>query len=82
MNSVETMVAQKPTGIPNTKKEIVVISGSSGLIGSALIRKLAGKYQLIGLDREGYPYPPPEAEWHYRIYNTQRNKKGTIWIVG
>jgi nucleoside-diphosphate-sugar epimerase len=62
MNSIETMMAQKPTGIPVTKKEIVVVSGSSGLIGSALIKKLAGKYQLIGLDREGYPYPPPEAE--------------------
>lgn len=44
------------------EKEIVVVSGSSGLIGSALIKRLAGRYQLIGLDNAGYPYPPPEAE--------------------
>ena len=50
------------TNTPASEKEIVVVSGSSGLIGSALIKRLAGKYQLIGLDNAGYPYPPPEAE--------------------
>ncbi len=40
----------------------MVVSGSSGLIGSALIKELAGKYQIIGLDNAGYPYPPPETE--------------------
>lgn len=44
------------------KKDIVVVSGSSGLIGSALIKKLAGKYQVIGLDHAEAPYPPHEAE--------------------
>jgi nucleoside-diphosphate-sugar epimerase len=59
---METMARQKHSGISTTKKEVVVVSGSSGLIGSALIKKLTGKYQLIGLDNAGYPYPPPEAE--------------------
>jgi nucleoside-diphosphate-sugar epimerase len=31
------------------------------LIGSALIRALAGRYTLVGFDRAGPPYPPPEA---------------------
>jgi len=38
------------SGISIPKKEIEIVSGSSGLIGSALIIKLAGKYQIIGLD--------------------------------
>jgi nucleoside-diphosphate-sugar epimerase len=62
MNRIEATAEQALTGISSPKKEIVVVSGSSGLIGSALIRKLAGKYQVIGLDNAGYPYPPPEAE--------------------
>lgn len=42
--------------------DVVVITGSSGLIGSALIKALAGRYRLVGFDRAGPPYPPPEAE--------------------
>lgn len=50
--------------IPEKKNnsDVVVVSGSSGLIGSAIIKRLAGKYQLVGLDRDGPPYPPIEAE--------------------
>lgn len=43
-------------------KEVVVISGSSGLIGVPLIKRLAKKYRVVGLDRVGPPYPPLEAE--------------------
>jgi UDP-glucose 4-epimerase len=50
------------TGDRNTNKEIIIVSGSSGLIGSALIHKIASKYRLVGLDNAGYPYPPAEAE--------------------
>lgn len=39
-----------------------MVSGSSGLIGTAVIKALAGHYTIIGLDNKGYPYPPPEAE--------------------
>lgn len=41
---------------------LVLVTGSSGLIGSAVIRALAGRYSLIGFDRAGPPYPPPEAD--------------------
>ena len=43
-------------------KNVVVVTGSSGLIGCALCKALAKSYQVIGFDRDGYPYPPPEAE--------------------
>ncbi len=46
---------------PRTK-DVIVISGSSGLIGSALIHKIASQYRLTGLDNAGHPYPPAEAE--------------------
>lgn len=40
----------------------VIVTGSSGLIGSAVIERMAERYQMIGFDRAGAPYPPPEAE--------------------
>ena len=46
---------------PNNK-DVVLVTGSSGLIGCALCQALAKDYQVIGFDRDGYPYPPPEAE--------------------
>lgn len=44
----------------NTDKEVVIVSGSSGLIGTALINKLAKNYQIVGLDNVGYPFPSRE----------------------
>jgi len=44
------------------KTNVVIVSGSSGLIGSALILKMASQYNMVGLDNVGYPFPPPEAE--------------------
>lgn len=40
----------------------VLVTGSSGLIGSALIRGMGGRYSAIGFDREGPPYPPASAD--------------------
>jgi nucleoside-diphosphate-sugar epimerase len=48
--------------VSNDNKEVVLITGSSGLLGSAIVKRLAGKYKLVGLDRDGPPYPPIEAE--------------------
>lgn len=41
--------------------EIVLITGSSGHIGSAVIERLAGRYTLVGLDRPGPPNPDDPA---------------------
>lgn len=46
----------------NVQQEVVLVTGSSGLIGSALVRRLADNHRVIGFDREGAPHPPPQAE--------------------
>ncbi|MFU0505293.1 SPW repeat domain-containing protein [Pseudaminobacter sp. NGMCC 1.201702] len=46
----------------DVSKDIVVVTGSSGFIGSAVIKKLATRFTLVGLDRETPPHPPAEAE--------------------
>jgi nucleoside-diphosphate-sugar epimerase len=43
-------------------KETVIVTGSSGLIGEAVINRFAGQFNLVGFDREGPPHPPPYAE--------------------
>lgn len=43
-------------------KPVVIVTGSSGLIGHAVIKALAPTYLLVGFDRAGPPYPPLEAE--------------------
>src|SRR5687768_10951864 len=42
--------------------DVVVITGSSGLIGSALVNRLAEKYRIAGFDNAGAPYPPAHVE--------------------
>jgi len=46
----------------DSQKEIVLVTGSSGLLGTATVRRFAEGCQVIGFDREGYPHPPPQAE--------------------
>lgn len=46
----------------NEKKEVVIVTGSSGLIGSRLVERLQDKYQVIGLDKVGNPFPPKKVE--------------------
>ncbi len=46
----------------SNQKEVIVVSGSSGLIGTELIHRLAAHYRVVGLDNTGYPFPPAEAE--------------------
>jgi nucleoside-diphosphate-sugar epimerase len=44
------------------KKETVLVTGSSGLIGSAVVNRLAERFAVVGFDQEGPPHPPPAAE--------------------
>ena len=50
------------TSAQKSDKEVILITGSSGLIGTKLIDRLADKYQCVGLDKEGDPYAHPKAE--------------------
>jgi nucleoside-diphosphate-sugar epimerase len=45
-----------------TQRPVVLVTGSSGYIGSAVIKRFAGHFDLVGLDRETSPHPPIEAE--------------------
>lgn len=42
-------------------REVVVITGSSGHIGTALIHRLAPSYRIAGFDEPGPPYPARPA---------------------
>ena len=44
------------------RKETVIVTGSTGYIGSALINSFADRFSLIGLDRAATRQPPPAAE--------------------
>jgi nucleoside-diphosphate-sugar epimerase len=46
----------------NAPNGVVLVTGSSGLIGSAAVRRFAEHYTVIGFDRAGDPHPPKEAE--------------------
>ncbi len=43
-------------------KDVVIVTGSSGFIGSAVVEKFAARFRLVGFDREISPHPPPAAE--------------------
>ena len=42
--------------------DVVIVTGSSGLIGSATVQRLAGQFTVVGFDRAGPPHPPPVAD--------------------
>lgn len=64
--------------IANNRREVIIISGSSGLIGTALIHKLAPHYRLVGLDNTGYPFPPAEAECVCLDITTDKSMKAAL----
>lgn len=51
-----------PGGARSQQADVIVVSGSSGLIGTELINRLSRKYRVVGLDNVGYPFPPITAE--------------------
>jgi nucleoside-diphosphate-sugar epimerase len=42
-----------------TTRQIVLVTGSAGYLGTALVRSLAPDYQVVGLDRRRPPEPQP-----------------------
>lgn len=44
------------------EREVVIITGSSGFIGSSLIKQLKNNFSLIGFDKISSRVPPVEAE--------------------
>jgi nucleoside-diphosphate-sugar epimerase/uncharacterized membrane protein len=48
---------RSPNSLPN-----IIVTGSSGLIGSAFIDRASNRYREFGFDRKGPPHPPPATE--------------------
>ena len=47
---------------PASDRPVVIVTGSSGFIGSALVKRLAKRFRVIGFDRDLPPHPPADAE--------------------
>ncbi|GAA0755923.1 NAD-dependent epimerase/dehydratase family protein [Actinomadura yumaensis] len=47
---------------PASDRPVVIVTGSSGFIGSALVKRLAKRFRVIGFDRDLPPHPPAGAE--------------------
>ena len=45
-----------------TPKELVLVTGSSGLIGARTADRLSAQFRVAGLDRPGEPHPPSSAD--------------------
>jgi len=58
----KTSLKDNPEATKDARKEVIIVTGSSGMIGSKLIHKMAVDYRLAGFDLAGFPYPPAEAE--------------------
>ena len=44
------------------EKPVVLVTGSSGYLGAAVVRRLHERYRVVGLDRHSPPHPPHQAE--------------------
>src|SRR5687768_8889774 len=45
-----------------SSRNVVLVTGSSGFIGSAVVERFAEDFTVVGLDRPGLPHPPPAAD--------------------
>ncbi len=43
-------------------KPVVLVTGSSGYLGAAIVQRLHQSYRVVGLDRHSPPHPPHQAE--------------------
>jgi nucleoside-diphosphate-sugar epimerase len=48
---------------PDARRPLVVVTGGSGMLGSALIKRLLPRYDLVSLDLDGDPTSPSRVEF-------------------
>ena len=46
----------------DSNKNTILVTGSSGLIGTAVCNRFGGRFNVVGFDRAGPPHPPPSAD--------------------
>ena len=56
----------------------LIITGSSGRIGSAFIHRIGETYTELGFDREGPPHPPPETE---HVIDCDLSSDESVWAA-
>jgi nucleoside-diphosphate-sugar epimerase len=56
----------------------LIITGSSGRIGSAFIDRVGDTYTEMGFDLEGPPSPPPETE---HVINCDLSSNKSVWAA-
>ena len=54
----------------------LIITGSSGRIGSAFIDRIGDSYTEMGLDRKGPPHPPPETD---HVIDCDLSSDESVW---
>jgi hypothetical protein len=59
-------------------KDIVIITGSSGFIGEALVARLAASFRVIGLDRQPPKRPPSTAKFEEIDLNSDDSLRRTF----
>lgn len=63
------------------KNEIVLITGSSGLLGRALGKALQDSCEILGFDNEGPPFPPKTVDWLFADLTSDESVQNAFHIV-
>lgn len=61
--------------------ETIIITGSSGFIGSALVNELSQTHTVVGIDLEGPPYPPEDAEWIFANLESDESVQQAFHLI-
>ena len=56
----------------------LIITGSSGRIGSSFIDRIGESFIELGFDREGPPHPPPDTEY---VINCDLSSDNSVWAA-
>jgi nucleoside-diphosphate-sugar epimerase len=60
-------------GSRSSGKEVVMVTGASGLIGSAVIKRLSENYRMIGFDKGTDSLPPVASEMIYMDITSEKS---------